>query len=668
MRKKIVSVICALAVLCSVLCMPIEAAGVDFTPNPQTAYAAQFIQRCDGQRWLINEVERLLNSEQKTLNTVTSAADFAGIKSIGLKDADITGSIPSALGELTELRYLFLSGNHLSGAIPNELFTLSKLENIDLSGNEFSGGIPEGFGTMAALTTLELKGNEFSGTIPDEILNNTTITTLNLMDNRLTGGVPAGLSGMTALEYLNLSKNALGGAIPDLSALTELKALSLWECGLTGSIPDSLYGLTNLQILDLSGNKLEGEVSTALAELMALEYLAVDGNKLRGTLPDAFTAASLKEVHLENNYFRGTVPASLKARNDGGALVYLNNNYMTGTVLKDIENNAGNFTDGASTAQYQLSASKENVQISKNGTVNIYALLQNKALVSGSLAKEILRPDEYEAVFDVSKIEVTSDSNGIYVKALTDIPKTDNFRITVQIKNNDGSNYSKVELALTTDTVSYVGGAGGGVAETPAVQTTTHRLYINGFPDGTFGAGKNITREQTAKMLVDALGKNTESLQTPRFSDVAASRWSYAWVEAAAREGYVQGYEDGSFGPDKAITRAEMATILVRIAAKEGMVIGDTAKTFTDVSDGKWYTEYVKQAVQYGLINGYEDGSFRPEQYITRAEAVVMINRLLKRDYRTSVELKAVSCPFPDVAESYWAYGDIMEASVTHEH
>ena len=83
-----------------------------------------------------------------------------------------------------------------------------------------------------------------------------------------------------------------------------------------------------------------------------------------------------------------------------------------------------------------------------------------------------------------------------------------------------------------------------------------------------------------------------------------------------------------------------------------------STKTFSDVADGKWYSSYIRQAVQYGLISGYTDGTFRPEQYITRAETVTMINRMLGRNYETAAELHSMACPFPDVSQSncIWQY------------
>ena len=232
--------------------------------------------------------------------------------------------------------------------------------------------------------------------------------------------------------------------------------------------------------------------------------------------------------------------------------------------------------------------------------------------------------------------------------------------LTTQISLTTGTNYQGDQYSM-----NMYGGGGGGTPATPKVE---HKLYINGFTDGMFHAERNITREQTAKMLIDALEKETAEPEQSSYTDVANNRWSYRWVEAASKEGYMVGYNGGVFKPESAITRAEMATALSRIAAKEGLIMTSSTKTFSDVADGKWYSSYIRQAVQYGLISGYTDGTFRPEQYITRAETVTMINRMLGRNYETATELHSMACPFPDVSQSNWAYGNIMEAAITHKH
>ena len=121
MRSRKLSVLLCIAMIFTGL-FPVAAFAADtsdtedtsFTPQPQTSYAAEFINKCEDQQWFIDEVERLLNKEQKTLDTIESSSDLDVIKAIGLQDHEITGKIPEAIGELRELRYLFLSGNELS--------------------------------------------------------------------------------------------------------------------------------------------------------------------------------------------------------------------------------------------------------------------------------------------------------------------------------------------------------------------------------------------------------------------------------------------------------------------------------------------------------------------------------------------------------------------------
>jgi len=206
MKRALCVILCLIFLLGNAIPLSVNAADNTFVPEPKTEYAAEFIEKCDGEEWFLNEIERLLNAEGKTISTISGADDLANIRTLGLRDRDIEGKIPAAIGELCELRYLFLSGNKLTGALPASLFALPALQNIDLSDNSYSGAIPEGFGTMPALTVLNLKGNAYSGKIPESILSNSKIAVLSLMENNLTGDVPVQLSGMTGLkEALNKS-------------------------------------------------------------------------------------------------------------------------------------------------------------------------------------------------------------------------------------------------------------------------------------------------------------------------------------------------------------------------------------------------------------------------------------------------------------------------------
>lgn len=109
-----------------------------YTVAPQTTYAQTFINKCEGQTWFIDEMENLLNTKGKSINTITSREDLTAIYAIGLADRGLTGTIPAAIGELTNLKYLYLANNHFEGELPDEINTLSNLIEIDLTGNNIS--------------------------------------------------------------------------------------------------------------------------------------------------------------------------------------------------------------------------------------------------------------------------------------------------------------------------------------------------------------------------------------------------------------------------------------------------------------------------------------------------------------------------------------------------
>lgn len=701
MQRKMGRVIACLLIIASCFGGITGYAAESFVANPETTYAAQFIEKCEGQQWFLDEIERLLNMEQKTINGLESSADFKNIKSIGLADKGVSGRIPAAIGELTQLRYLFLSDNELGGTIPDELFSLPYLENIDLSDNLYDIAIPKEFGTMASLRILMLRENGFIGTIPSEILSNTDIKVLDVSSNELSGALPTGLNQMTGLEYLAVSDNNWGGTLPDLSALSALKTLSAWNCKLTGQIPDSVYSLLNLQVLDLAGNSFEGEISSAIGNLTALQLLSlgsngltgsipseignltqlqtldISDNELRGLVPDMFAnMEALTEIHIEDNKLRGLIPDSLKAKYDSGTLVYAQNNYMTGSNLLAMENNQKNFTDSATTEQYQLTVKQSPVQIKTDAEVNVYAYLQNKSYTTGNVTNKLRLPAEDYVVTitngDASKITISIREDGIYVLANEEVLKNEKFQITISIKDNTDSLYSQTILQLTTEKLTTSSGGGGVSANTTSdskeVKTEYHSPYINGYQDGTFRATSNVTREEVAKMIITVLGEEVnDTVLYTSYTDVTKNRWSAPYIERAKKLSYLIGDTGGTFRPEDNMTRAELAACLVRVAETLGAQ-GEEEVVFSDVSANKWYVDYVTKAGELGLVTGYSDGTFRPENKVTRAETVTMINRMMGRDPETASELKTITSPFTDTPESAWYYMDMLEASVGHNH
>ena len=161
--------------------------------------------------------------------------------------------------------------------------------------------------------------------------------------------------------------------------------------------------------------------------------------------------------------------------------------------------------------------------------------------------------------------------------------------------------------------------------------------------------------------LLTAEAKSAYGTNINRFKDVPAGAWYTTAVSTLANLGVISGYQDGSFGPDRNITRAELATILARFFGTPGDSVLDH---FTDIS-GNWARKYINQAAEAGLVYGYTDGTFRPDQNITRAETIVMVNRILGRSASADTVVNGYKT-FSDVSANAWYYWDIVEASNNH--
>jgi len=201
----------------------------------------------------------------------------------------LTGAIPSELGLLAKLRYLWLFGNQLTGTIPSEFGMLTELAELHLHGHRLNGTIPSEIGMLTELRSLLLCQNQLTGTIPSELGMLTELRSLKLCQNQLTGPIPSELGNVTwYFDSLDVSRNQLTGTIPSmLGQLTALKRLDLSKNKLSGSIPSMLGQLTALETLDLSKNKLSGTIPSELGRLRTLSFLHLFDNQFTGTLPDS---------------------------------------------------------------------------------------------------------------------------------------------------------------------------------------------------------------------------------------------------------------------------------------------------------------------------------------------------------------------------------------------
>ncbi|CAM4400042.1 X2-like carbohydrate binding domain-containing protein [Paenibacillus typhae] len=186
-----------------------------------------------------------------------------------------------------------------------------------------------------------------------------------------------------------------------------------------------------------------------------------------------------------------------------------------------------------------------------------------------------------------------------------------------------------------------------------------HEAYISGYPDGLFKPEQKITRAEMAALLVKAAARESGGA-VPAFSDIKAGHWAAEAITGAAAMGLMNGYPDGSFRPDRQITRAELASLVVLL----GNITSAPGAGYSDVTAGHWAESAIRQAQGAGILKGYADGTFRPGQAVTRAEAVTAVNRAFGRGPLSG----AAASPWLDVPLTHWAFGDILEASMDHTY
>lgn len=201
----------------------------------------------------------------------------------------------------------------------------------------------------------------------------------------------------------------------------------------------------------------------------------------------------------------------------------------------------------------------------------------------------------------------------------------------------------------------------------PLLNKTDHVAYVKGYTDGTVRPTANITRAETAQMLYRLLTADAQAKYTTKtnsFPDVPAGEWYCESVSTLSSLGIIKGGSDGLFRPTANITRAEFATMLSRFA--EDKKTG--ASGFRDIA-GHWAREAIEIASANGWVNGYPDGNFGPDNSITRAEAMTMINRMLGRLPENTGDLMAGMTVFSDNTDpAQWYYLHVQEATNSHSY
>ena len=218
-------------------------------------------------------------------------------------------------------------------------------------------------------------------------------------------------------------------------------------------------------------------------------------------------------------------------------------------------------------------------------------------------------------------------------------------------------------VKMTGNKTVYAGWKATGVPD--ILNGDDHDAYVIGYPDGNVHPQGNISRAETATIFFRLLKADTRDGNLTAenvFADVANGKWFNKAVSTMAKLGIVKGRSAETFAPDAPITRAEFAAICARFNTKPT----NTSNSFSDIS-GHWAEAEIERAVAFGWIAGYPDGTFRPDTYITRAEAMTMINRVLCRMPQSESDLLDSMVTWPDNKPSDWHYLAVQEATNSHE-
>ena len=286
---------------------------------------------------------------------------------------------------------------------------------------------------------------------------------------------------------------------------------------------------------------------------------------------------------------------------------------------------------------------------------------QGKALAGATFVLEDSRGREaYQATSNTSgTVRFTDVSSGTYTLLEKKAPEgyvLSNETYTLTVSGSrvtmNGKSYSPVTFVNR---------------KAAELNRTDHFAFLVGYTDGTFGPERDMTRAEVTTMFARLLTEQIEADKTysNTFSDVPKGYWAANYIGYMQQFGIITGYSDGSFRPDAPVTRAEFAAIASRFEK-----LTEGSKSFTDVSDTYWAARYINFAATRGWVTGYSDGTFKPENTITRAEVAAVTCRLLERSADQNYirshlnELRT----FSDVTESHWAYWYAMEAANGHDY
>lgn len=313
---------------------------------------------------------------------------------------------------------------------------------------------------------------------------------------------------------------------------------------------------------------------------------------------------------------------------------------------------------------------------SLSGGGKVTLTLKGEKLPDGTDLKNLLKVTaKNDSDVTLEDLHIQWPEDGSLTAELT-LPNTsETYTFTLTFTGNEYYEAATASEQVVVAQQIISGGGGGPVEDQPAnpddtgvsdwLNTKDHLAYLAGYPGGTFGPDQNMTRAEAAQMFYNLLLEKDVEI-TVEFVDVPEDAWYATPVNTLASLGILSGVGDGQFDPDRSITRAEFTVIAMKFANTSGGGVN----IFSDVNEDDWFYSAVVDSTQYGWINGYPDGTFRPEATISRAEVTVIVNHMLGRaaDRPYVIAHEKELNTFGDVNRGHWGYFHIAEATNAHEY
>ncbi len=433
-------------------------------------------------------------------------------------------------------------------------------------------------------------------------LNN--IYSLGIYNKDIQGKIPKAMGEFQNLENIYFAENQLEGEIPkEIYSLKNLKNLDLSSNSISGQIEDEISNLENLNTLLLSYNDLIGTIPNEIGTLEKIQNLDLSANNLTGEIPEELgNLENILYMSLSNNELSGEIPEELSNLTNIEFLLLWDNN-LEGNIPSSLGE------------------------------------LQN--LIILDLADNLLTGEVPQSLLD-KNIEISLENNNFGENLDNGEDGDDNLNSGYGEDKND----NKEEENIVIEEV---------VVE-DRIKLRNDIKYIQGYSDNTVRPDALITREEFSTIMYRLIDEKEISWENEvdDFIDVEEERWSYEAIKYLQMENILSGYQ-GVFRPEDNLTRAEFAKII-------SITLSLTETVDNDFIDIKvhWAEEYINRVVTAGFMIGYGDNEFRPESFITRAEVITAMNRILGKD---NLNVEYLENNFIDLDEEHWAYESILIAT-----